>query len=75
MIGKFLAANVIHAVAALIIPLSTLPFLVYGKPPDPGQVAAAYLTALGIGALFLGRRRVRVVADLGPGARRVRRRS
>jgi ABC-2 type transport system permease protein len=53
VLGKFAAVNVVHAVAALIIPILTLPFVFYGKAPDWGQVAATYLTALGIGALFL----------------------
>jgi ABC-2 type transport system permease protein len=54
VIGKFLATSVIHAVAALIIPLSTLPFIIYGKVPDFGQLLAAYLTAIGVGSMFLG---------------------
>ena len=54
VIGKFLAVFVVHAIASAIIPLSTLPFLVWDKPADPGQVLAAYLTAAGIGATFLG---------------------
>ena len=53
VLGKFLAANVIHAIGALILPLATIPFVLYGKAPDPGQLAAAYLTALGIGAMLL----------------------
>jgi ABC-2 type transport system permease protein len=54
VIGKFLAASVIHGFAALIVPLSTVPFILYGKSPDAGQLAAAFLTALGIGSTFLG---------------------
>lgn len=54
VIGKFLAAFVIHALAALILPLSTLPFIMYGKAPDAGQVVAAFVTALGVGSMFLG---------------------
>jgi ABC-2 type transport system permease protein len=54
VIGKFLAVSAIHAVASAIIPLSTLPFLMYGKAPDPGQLLAAFLTAVGIGSTFLG---------------------
>lgn len=53
VLGKFLAANVVHALAALAIPLLALPFVVQGRPPDGGQLAGAYVTALGIGALFL----------------------
>lgn len=53
VLGKFLAVNVIHAVAALILPLATLPMLLYGKAPDPGQIAGAFLTALGVGAMLL----------------------
>jgi ABC-2 type transport system permease protein len=54
VIGKFLAANVIHAVAAAIVPLATLPFVLHGKSADLGQLTGAYVTAVGIGALFLG---------------------
>jgi ABC-2 type transport system permease protein len=53
VLGKFLAANVVHAIAALILPLMMIPFLIYGRTPDWGQVAGAFLTAVGIGALFL----------------------
>jgi ABC-2 type transport system permease protein len=53
VIGKFLAVNVIHGVAALILPLLTLPFVIQGKVPDPGQMIATLLTALGTGALLL----------------------
>jgi ABC-2 type transport system permease protein len=53
VLGKFLAVNVVHAIAALIVPLLLIPFLIHGRSPDWGQVAAAYLTALGIGAMFL----------------------
>jgi ABC-2 type transport system permease protein len=54
VIGKFLAASVIHAVATLILPLSTLPFVFYGKAPDPGQLFAVFVTAVGVGSTFLG---------------------
>jgi ABC-2 type transport system permease protein len=53
VLAKFLSAGVIHAIAALILPLLSIPLLLYGKAPDWGQVAGAYLTALGIGAMFL----------------------
>lgn len=53
VLGKFLAVNVIHAIAALILPLATLPFVFAGRTPDPGQLTAAYLSALGVGAMLL----------------------
>jgi ABC-2 type transport system permease protein len=53
VLGKFLAVNVIHAAAALILPLLTVPFIMQGKPPDAGQVVATLITALGSGALLL----------------------
>jgi ABC-2 type transport system permease protein len=54
VLGKFLAGSAIHAIATLVLPLSTLPFVFYGKPPDLGQVTGAYLTAIGVGTTFLG---------------------
>lgn len=53
VLGKFLAVNVIHGVAALILPLLTVPFIIQGRPPDAGQMAATLLTAFGTGALLL----------------------
>jgi ABC-2 type transport system permease protein len=53
VLAKFLSANAVHAIAALILPLLAIPFVVAGKPPDWGQVAGAFVTALGIGAMFL----------------------
>jgi ABC-2 type transport system permease protein len=53
VLGKYLALSVIHGLAAAIVPLATLPFVLQGKVPDPGQVLSSFLASLGIGAMLL----------------------
>ncbi len=53
VIGKFMAVWVVHAIAALIVPMLALTLIPYGGRPDPGQLIAAYLSLLGTGSVFL----------------------
>ncbi|HYC77305.1 MAG TPA: ABC transporter permease [Planctomycetota bacterium] len=53
VLGKFLAVFLMHAVAALAPVVLSLLSIRFGGDPDPGQMAAAYLSTLGVGSLLL----------------------